>query len=393
MTKQMNFIIKISMCIFFILPLSGCWSRHELNTLSFVVGVGLDKTQEPGKIQLTTQVAKPGDLKSAKSDVDGRGQGAKAYWNLKNTGSIASDIIKDSNHQSSHQLNFSHNQVLIIDKILAEEGVQKVVDTFIRGHKTRLGIWVLVSENKASEVLDVTPELEKLPAMNISKLIEVQTGTSEAPAIKFIDFIARLMSKTTSPIAPLLTVTGEGNEKTVAVAGTAVFKQDKFVGQLNKRETRGLLWVMNEVKSGMIDIAGPDGNGKVSVEITGAKSKIIPEIKDALIHMKIELKAEGIIGSQTSLQNLTSLPMTAALEKKLAAEIESEILAALKKARDLNSDIFGFGDTIHWKYPKEWKKLEERWDDVFPEVEVELNIDAKLRSTGSISSPAVPAKE
>jgi len=396
MKNRMGFILEIIICFMLILPISGCWSRHELNSLSFVVGVGLDKAEKPGEIQLTTQVVKPGELKSAsaknKSSGSG-GNGTNAYWNIKRTGYVASKIIRDFSHESSHRLYFPHNQVLIIERKLAEEGIQKYIDTFIRDNETRFNVLIVVSEDRANEVLDVSPELEKLPAINIAKLVETQNVTSESPTVRLIDFIRRLMNKTTAPIAPLIRVTSDGNEKTVEVFGTAVFKHDKLVGELNKRETRGLLWVINKVKGGMIDVAVPSGDGTVSLEIMRAKSKMTPVIQDDTILIKLDIKAEGIINSQSGSEDITSPVHVASLEKELSAEIRKEIIAALKTAKDLNSDIFGFGESIYWKYPSEWKKLKMKWDEVFPDIEVALNIDTTLRSTGNISAPAVPAKE
>jgi len=393
MKNRIGFIMKIMVCFMLILPISGCWSRHELNSLSFVVGVGLDKAEKPGEIQLTTQVVKPGELKSSSAKNKSSESGTNAYWNIKKTGYLASEIIKDFSHESSHKLYFPHNQVLIFERKLAEEGMQPYIDTFIRDIETRFNVLVVVSEDRASEVLDVSTGLEKLPAINIAKLVETQKITSESPTVKLIDFIRRLMSKTTAPIAPLIRVTGEGNEKTLEVFGTAVFKHDKLVGELNKRETRGLLWVINEVKGGMINVASSSGDGTVSLEITRAKSKMTPVIQADTILIKIDIKAEGIVNSQSGSENIASPDIVFSLEKKLSAEIGKEIMAALKTARDLNSDIFGFGDSIYWKYPSEWKKLKMKWDEVFPDVEVALNIDTKLRSTGNISAPAVPAKE
>lgn len=213
MKNRMGSIMKIIVCFMLILPLSGCWSRHELNSLSFVVGVGLDKAEKPGEIQLTTQVVKPGELKSASTKSKSGESGENAYWNIKKTGYVASEIIRDFSHESSHRLYFPHNQVLMFERKLAEEGIQPYIDAFIRDSETRFNVLLVVSEDQASEVLDVSPELEKLPAINIAKLVETQKITSESPTVRLIDFIRRLMSKTTAPIAPLIRVTGDGNKK------------------------------------------------------------------------------------------------------------------------------------------------------------------------------------
>ena len=382
----------IIVCLFCMLGTAGCWNRRELNDLAIVMGIGLDKPQQTsGNIQVTAELAKSGETKSAKKGESGGG--SKGYYNAKNTGNTLFDTLRDFTHQLSRKLYFPHNEVLIFGHDIAKEGVQQYIEFFLRDHEPRVSVWVLVAKDTASEVFDETPEFEKMPAAEIAKIIKVQAATSQTSTVKLVDFITRLMSKTTAPIAPFIELSGEGTEKNVIVSGTAVFKKDKLVGQLNKMETRGLLWVINEIKSGIIDVDSPNDGGKVELEIIRAKSKITPEIIDDKIHIKIEIKEEGNIGSQTGLENLALPEKFALLEKEKSAAIESEVMAALKKARDLNADIFGFGDAVHQKYPAEWKDLEERWDEIFPDIEVELSIEAKLRRTGRISPPAVPVKE
>jgi spore germination protein KC len=85
--------------------------------------------------------------------------------------------------------------------------------------------------------------------------------------------------------------------------------------------------------------------------------------------------------------------MIAALEKEKAEVIKGEVMAALKKAQELNADVFGFGEAIHQKYPKQWKDLESRWDEVFSDIEVEVVVDTKLDLTGELTKPVNPEQE
>ncbi len=56
------------------------------------------------------------------------------------------------------------------------------------------------------------------------------------------------------------------------ITGAAVFRKDRLVGWLGKQETRGLLWVMGRVRSGIIVIEHPaDSDEYVGLEILRAK--------------------------------------------------------------------------------------------------------------------------
>lgn len=390
MKNPVAILLKIILCILLAVTLTGCWNRRELDTLAVVMGVGVDKLTEPGKVQITAQVVKPGEIKSKSKDGV---SSADAFWNVIGTGDTVFGTLRSMTTKSSRKLFFPHNQVLIFSKSIAEDGIQKYIDFFIRDPETRMNVWVLISQDTATEVLDIKSELEKVPASNIGKLVEIEeAATSQTRAVKLKDLVVGLMSKTTGSTAPFIKTVKDGDKKIATISGTAVFKGDKLVGSMDKFEGRGLLWVLGKVKSGIIDVED-SSNNKVSIEIIRASSKIVPEIKDNKITMKVNITEEGNIGEQTGPLNLSKLPEIALLEERESEVIKSEIMAAVRKAQDLNSDVFGFGDAVHKKYPKHWKNLEDNWDEIFKKIEVVVNVDAKLRLMGRISKPTVPEKE
>lgn len=392
MKKHSCMFIKIFICILLIISLTGCWNRRELDTLGIVMGVGVDKPDEPGKVKITAQVVKPGEIKSAKKE-GGGGSGADAYLNIEDTGDTVFSTLRDMTNQSSRKLFFPHNQVLIIGRGIAEEGVRKYVDFFTRDPETRNNVWVLVAQGTAGEVLEAKPQLEKIPANNISKIVEGEAAaTSQTLAVRLRDFLEKLMSKTSAPVAPIIQVSGDGDKKFAEITGTAVFKDDKLVGKLDKFEGRGLLWVLGKVKSGIINVEGPL-NDKVSLEIIHAQGKLAPEIKGNEITIKITVNEEGNIGEETGNEDLSKVTEIDILEQRKTEVIRNEIMAAVKKAQELNADIFGFGDAVHKKYPKQWKSMESNWDEIFPNIKVEVKIEAKLRLMGRINRPAAPEQE
>ncbi|GAA3314087.1 hypothetical protein GCM10020331_005780 [Ectobacillus funiculus] len=49
-----------------------------------------------------------------------------------------------------------------------------------------------------------------------------------------------------------------------------------------------------------------------------------------------------------------------------------------KKAQEeLKVDIFGFGSTIERDEPEEWEKLERIWSKAFPDLSVQVHVEAK----------------
>lgn len=387
-TRQTCFLLFL---LFSIIVVTGCWDRRELDSLGIVLGTGIDKGKEdPTQVQITVQIVKPGEIKGPSGGGNGGGGKGKPYLNVMNSGEAVFDTIREFTHVVNRRLYFSHNQILIIGQEAAEAGVGKYLDLFFRDPEPRLNTWVIVARGKADEALETKAELEQVPALNIAQLIEARAATSEASAVDLHDFMTCLMSKTTAPIASLLEVEGEGEEKIARLMGTAVFKKDQMVGSLDKTETRGLLWVLGEVKSGIVITPCPGGKGTASLEITRARSKVVPEIKKGTLEITVKIKEEGNLGGQMCVQDLTLPETWTALEKSKAEVIRQEVKAALKKAQSLNTDIFAFGEAVHRKYPALWKEWETQWDEIFPNLAVKVSVEVKLRQTGMITKPVKP---
>lgn len=387
--KHCGIIASMLLFVFLTLSLSGCWNRRELDTLAIVSGVALDKPEEADQIMITTQIIKPSEIESTSGN-GGETSGANPYFNLTETGTSIIEAIRKITEICSRKLYWSHNNIIIISWDLAQEGVRKYLDLFVRDPEARLLVFLLVSKGQAKDILEEKPDLKTIPAMEIAEIVKASGATSFAPQITLKVFSERLLSKTTSPVAPIILLTEE--EKRAHVAGTAVFKQDKLAGELDEIETRGFLWVTGGIKSGIINVECPQGGGQDSLEIIRADKKIIPEIKDGRIGITIKIKEEGNLISHMNNKDLSEPAAWEDLKKRQTAAIEGEIRAALQKAQQLNTDIFGFGESIYKKYPKLWREIEPKWDELFPSLEINIVVDAKLHHPGKLTKPLYPAE-
>ncbi|WP_438825873.1 Ger(x)C family spore germination C-terminal domain-containing protein [Neobacillus drentensis] len=63
--------------------------------------------------------------------------------------------------------------------------------------------------------------------------------------------------------------------------GAAVFKKDKLIGWMDETETRGILWLRNEIEGGVISIKVPKekGGGNTSFDIIKSKNRCLYHVK------------------------------------------------------------------------------------------------------------------
>jgi len=397
MKKKMNIpimnisIMKLALCFLILFTFSGCLGGREINDLEIVIGMGIDKDESTGNILLTAQVVK-------KEEVGGSGKGegggeSKVFWNVSSIGNSIFDAVRQITHKTGDRLFVSHNQVVIFGKDIAAEGLQKYIDFFLRAHEMRPTAFILIAEGRASDIMDVKPETEKFPAINIAKLIKSYGFTSHLYKVNMKDFASCLMSATTAPLAPLVSLSQNKDDKDIYVSGMVVFKNGKMIGKLNQEEVRGLLWVLGKVKGGVIIVSSPDKQGNAVLEIIKAKSKVTPEIKNGKIAMHVSIKEESSLAEQSTTENLATCPAFDEMQKASAEIIRQEILAAFNKSKELNADIFGFGEILHKKYSKKWKELKDNWDDIYPTIELKLEIETKILKTDLLKKPAFPSNE
>jgi spore germination protein KC len=383
MMKKMTVTI---LCILISFSVTGCWSSSELNDYAFVMGVAVDEGSDQHPISMTVQIAKASGYKAT---ITGGGDSEDSYWNVSKEGETIFSTVRSFTHESGRKLNFQHNDVVIYGHSIAEEGLQNYINFFTRDHEFRLSTWIVIAREEASDIFEATPNLETIPAVQIDKMMDSQQFTSQTYTIHMMDFLKRLKSGTTAPVAPLISVTESDGSKNISLSGTAVFHEDKLVGELNEMETRGLMWVEGKVKSGIIVVDAPGDQGKAELEIFQNMSTVTPVIKDGILSFKIEIKEKSNLGSQTADTNLATTKKLEALAKTQNEAIKEEIEAALEKAQQLNADIFGFGEAVYKEYPDQWQEIKDQWSEIFPTLEVDIKVQSEIYGTGNITKPVM----
>lgn len=367
--------------------LSGCWDSHELNTLSIVAGLGWDIDPDTGADTLTYQSIVPSQIKSS-SGTGGVGEqkGTNALRTIQldhSTGSSPYEALNRYTQHGSRIPFYKHTQVFVFGKDGAKQGIYPFLDTIARNPAGRPDVLMVVSEKKASDILGIQDGMESIQAVGMAAEIKLSATFSKYPAVTYLEFATRLMSKTTAPIAPMIGIfeeTGPEGEKIqkIRITGTAVFKGDKMIGEMNERESSGLLWGINKIKKGFVMIP------EASLEIVRAKAKVVPELQSDKIEIAIEIDEESNLIEYKGHRDLTS-DILRELEKSLVKEIKSQVMAAVEKSLSLEADVFGFGDAVHRKYKNEWKDLQPIWDEIYPNIEVVVKVKAHVNNIGDIN--------
>lgn len=374
--------MTIDRCLLLLL-LPGCWNRRELNTLAIVQALGIDRTED-GQINVSLQLLKPSAIKSSTSEKAG---GSKSVWVVTSKGETVFDAIRNASLQTDRKAYFSHNKVYVLSEEIAREGISDELDLLSRDAELRKTPYVFISKRKAEDIIRSEHEQERIPGQAIEKLAKLTFATSKIPKVQFIDLLKNLASKTNDSIIPGIALVSGGSEtdakNLVKLEGTAILKRDKLIGWFDAKETRGVLWILGDVKSGIIVVPTPgDETKKSAIEIIKATSRIVPERMNGSLVLTVNVHAEGNLGEQMSNADLVKPEPFVELEEAMTSAIEDEINSAVDKAQKWDVDIFKFGTEVHRQFPKEWPELEKNWREEFQKLQVNVVIDTKLHWAG-----------
>lgn len=392
----LGFAITVS--VLFSSLIAGCWDKKELNQLAFVRAMGVDKSE--AGIELTVQVAKPSALAPQTGGGAGGGGGGgggtqQAFWTVSAPGSTPPEALSNLLTKSGRRFFLGHCSVIVIGEELARAGVGPFVDYMARDREIRETAWVLVSKGRAKETLNVSSDLERVPANTIEDMLRIGRVSSASVSVNLLKFVSTMdtpkLSSVVAGIEIVKETTGEKEKKALKLSGTAVFREDRLVGWMNEEETRGFLWITGSATKATLTVKCPHQR-QTSIEVTRSNAEIEPLFEADLPTIIVRIREEGDLIEMNCKEEDPADPQTLrALEEAQAARITEEAAASVRRAKDLGADIFGFGEAFHRRFPGDWKALSQEWDSLFRDLEVRFDVIARIRRSGVISTPPKPA--
>lgn len=381
----MKRFISIVLIIIFALSSTGCSrTKQEIDKLSVALAIGFDLTPE-GKYVFSAQIlsteSKPSTSVPKKSPSN--------VVVFTSSGNTPYDAINHISTTLGKNLFFGHSAYIIVGNRLAENGLSLILDATLRNSDTRPDSPLLLAKGNALDIIKATTADEKIPASAIDNILKFQVSKGYIPKTSRLDFANSLASKTSAPILGLISLEKGGNsDNTFVAAGTGVFKRDKLIGYLNKNETRGMQWIDGKIQSGNLIVQTPD-SGMITFDILKSKATVKPILKNDKITIKINIKEEANVVEMTEDIDVMKTPDKIKKLNELQNQaIKTEVLSALNAAqKKLKADVFHFGSKVHRQYPKFWKTAEGDWDNIFPNLNVEVNIDSSVKRPGIISKP------
>lgn len=144
--------------------------------------------------------------------------------------------------------------------------------------------------------------------------------------------------------------------------------------------------IKGKARNGVITSRYNDGKDSLSYVFKRSKSKMKAEFDGNKISFNIDIKMTGRIEVLYTEQNILKEEEINKMEEAVSETVKHNLEKLIKKAQEeFEVDFLGFGEYIFRRHPKRWKEIGDRWDEIFPYIEVKYNAQAKIDNSGIIS--------
>lgn len=289
---------------------------------------------------------------------------------------------------------WGHTKYILIGEEAAKDGITKYLDFFIRSFQIRLHTkLVVVRGGTAEEAVASTSTVYSFISERLTSLFENSRNLSFSSPVRLIDFIQHSESGYLSPYLPCIHMVDIMCEpvdahgaKEMDLGGYAVFKGSRLFTYLTEERARALNILTNRMDSGII-IVKDTSNKDVSLEIISVRSGILPRFDGDRLSVTVNIGFSTNITEQESSEDIYRESSLNLLREQQEKIIKSQVEDIITFAQENNVDIFGIADAVRLKYPVKWEKIKDRWDEIFPSIEIKPEVKSKINMPYAIEQP------
>jgi len=382
--KNLKLIFRLFLLVFLVFNLWGCWNYIEINERAIGLSLAVDYLPDQELYLETVEIGTPVII-AEKSSME------SAIF--QETGKTVFDATRNLILTVGEKILWNHFRVVIVGEALLQEENKLIglLDFLRRDNEPREDLLLVLSKEKtAAEILEKTHQNkgEKIVAIHLDNLFKNEKYLGKYKAVPLWEFAMKLATSGVQPVMPAVKLTTYQEKIMVIPSGMAVFRRAKVVGYLDDLETKYFLFVIDEIKGGVIpvqtEIQGE--TVRLTLEIMDS-STVIKAVKQAgVLVMQVKLKTTVSIAEiQTSI-NFIEPKLRKRLQEAAEATLERRIQLLIKKVQQQDqSDIFGFGMIVERQMPKLWQHLRANWTEIFTDLKVKVEVNLEIQGSATIS--------
>ncbi|GGD95285.1 Ger(x)C family spore germination protein [Paenibacillus nasutitermitis] len=368
---------KAILCLALCCCTAGCRDEKIIEQLGFIRTIAFDtgSTNKNGK-QLRVTISIP------------KAEPPKESIVLTSEAATSKEARSTFARENNRQVVSGQLQTVLFGEVLSQKGLWQHVDTLIRDPAIGNKVSLAVVEGDANQLLQ--REYAQYPSTGdyIENLIRSAYRTNEIPYSNLYTFTRDYFDKGIDPITPLV----RAYKNAIRISGLALFREDRYVGKIESRNSLLFASLIGPVKAGDLSIPVPDGDGEgsdiVFMSFISSKRKVtvnaVHPIKSGSdLSVTIKLKIRGSLLEYSGKQNVQDSKVQRKLETQMNAYLEKEALTMIKNMQLLGADSMGIGQYARNKMGyAQWKEVD--WHAFYSQTPIKVVVDMKIKDVGKV---------
>lgn len=373
--------------VIYMLLLTACWDKTEIDDRAFVLGLAVDelkaggsgggsdgasgKLQAKGKdIQAIFYMPIPSKLVGGQVD---------AFSTEVGKGVNITDAVDDLRLKFNRDIFLGQLKIILISEKLLQDPVnfKKLLDFVERDPDMGRGALIGVVKGGIDELKQIKPKFEKVFAAYMKGVFDNASSISGLLKVSTNEFLGNIRENKGRSILPVVRV-----EKDHAVCDDiALIKDYKLYRYLDKKYLRPFSILTGKQKDGDIQI--PYFNDFVSLKVTSSESNISLIDQGTVPRYKLDVKMEADIDNYSFNQDLFDNEQVKAIRNKGSAQMKKEIenmIAYFQK--DMAEDYLSVGDYTKKYHNGYYQKVQQRWDNTFSKAAFNVQVQLLIRRIG-----------
>lgn len=374
--------------------LTGCWDKVEIEDRAHISAVGIDKynpsaeedkianvdeettaikeTNDTGRNKYVFTFSFPNETKEEVTDIV-----------ISTVGDALYSVSRIMSDRTNKELFLGHLRTVIIGADIAKDSksFREILDGIENNELLSRRVVLAMTDDSAGDIIKVKPSMQPRVGQFISEIFRRRDRTPRSPSGSIGDILKDL-HETGNALIPRITA----GKTDVKVAGAGVISNYQFKGWLGEVETAHLMLLKGETSI----LGGTAVNYKghsIPIDMRPQKPKMHLIENENNIKILIEIEAEADV-KQTyfeSKEDMLKIEVIKEVEELANREIKGRIEETIYKVqKEFATDVIGVDRFLRQRHYSLWKSVEKDWRDIFPNIDIEVKMDVKIRRIGLV---------
>lgn len=282
-------------------------------------------------------------------------------------------------------VSYAHVGQCVISADASEWAIDGLFDFVERDFDMRVDTNLYVAEQSAaSDILTEVASEHQSASDRLDSIKRDLPMESEGWPVTLRDLLIDLEDNGCAMV-PVVELKEEEGEKTIGCNKMGWFREKNYGGTLTSEQSRAAAMLIGQAHSGAVELELSDGS-KIGLRLTNVQSSWEPVWEgNRLTGAKASVNITADLAEQQGAADIYALEVQREMKEKLSEKIKSQLKELLELSQEENADFLHLRRTLGVRCPARYRLLEEKWEEWFPELELDVEVDSTIERSYDVN--------